>query len=105
MQQSKFAIVQSRPRRFIFGLAVGFAIGGTLLALFSGTLAATWVENLILSCMTYAGFALILFGYFYKKNGQKTFATDFLLGIGIGLALAWFVGAGNGSLTLSDITF
>jgi Na+/pantothenate symporter len=86
-------------------LITGCAIGGTLIAILSGPLIAVWIENLILSSLTWAAFAFILYGYFYKKDGQKTAMTDILLGVGIGITLAWFVGAGNGTLSLSDITF
>jgi hypothetical protein len=105
MEESQLTLTKNRPIRFILGIVLGSVIGGVLLALFSGSLAPFWIQNIVLSGMTWSAFALILFGYFYKKNGEKTFSIDFLFGIGIGMTLAWFVGAGNGTLTLSDITF
>jgi hypothetical protein len=104
-QQSAMALVRTGPRRFVVGLIMGSIVGGILIGSLSGTLAPSWLENVILSSMTWTAFAFIIFGYFYRKKGQKTISTDILLGIGIGITLAWFVGAGNGSITLSDITF
>ena len=44
--------------------------------------------------MTYIGIALILFGYFYKKDCKKPFLADFALGLGVGMLLVWFMAAG-----------
>jgi hypothetical protein len=55
--------------------------------------------------MTYSGFALTLFGFFYKKNGARNFTGDFLLGLGIGLIITWFFGAGNGTITSIDLNY
>ncbi len=100
---SKFVTV--RPYRFMLGLVLGFALGSALVVIFSGSFQPSWLASGILSSMTYGGFALILFGYFYKRNGDKTFIKDFLLGTGIGLILVWFVAAGNGTLSLVNISY
>jgi peptidoglycan/LPS O-acetylase OafA/YrhL len=102
-KQSK--IVMSRRYRFVIGLLCGVSIGSVVLALFSGSLVSEWVGTLVLSVMTYGGFALILFGYFYKRNGSKDFVSDFTLSMGIGLILVWFVAAGNGSISNNGILY
>jgi peptidoglycan/LPS O-acetylase OafA/YrhL len=99
LQRPITALMEKRPYRFILGLIIGSTIGGILVLSFSGNLLAAWIESIILSFVTYGGIALIIFGYLYKKNGQKTFVSDFALGVGIGLIVVWFVGAGNGTIT------
>ncbi|MGI0091221.1 MAG: hypothetical protein ACREBS_05890 [Nitrososphaerales archaeon] len=105
MKQRASSIVRNRPYRFILGLLLGFVFGAILVLVFSSSIAPSWIGDIILSSMTYGSFALVLFGYFYKKDGRKTFAADFLFGLGVGLILVWFVGAGNGTLTMSDINY
>jgi len=104
-QQRASIFFSSRPYRFVFGLVLGFIAGAILVLVFSGITSPAWIGSDVLSSMTFSGFALILFGYFYKRKGVKTFAADFLLAFGIGLILVWFVGAGNGTLTLTDISY
>ncbi len=99
------AFFQRRVYRFIFGIVLGVSVGSAALIIFSGNLEPSWVGNVVLSTMTYLGFALILFGYFYKRGETKNFTADFFLALGIGIILVWFVGAGNGTLTLTDITY
>ena len=105
VQQRPSVLFSSRPYRFVFGLVLGFIVGAILVLVFSGISSPAWIGSVVLSSMTFSGFALILFGYFYKRKGVKTFSSDFLLGFGIGLILVWFVGAGNGTLTLTDISY
>ena len=105
LQHGPSALFNSRPYRFVLGLVLGFIAGAILVLVFSGITSPAWIGSYVLSSMTFSGFALILFGYFYKRKGVKTFAADFLLAFGIGLILVWFVGAGNGTLTLTDISY
>ena len=98
-------LVERRVYRFIFGLVIGALLGTTFLLVFSGNFQPPWIGSAALSAMTYLGFALVLFGYFYKRGKTKNFAADFLLALGIGILLVWFVGAGNGTLTLTDLTY
>jgi hypothetical protein len=87
-----------RKYRFISGFVTGLVIATILVAIFSGSAASTaqfvGVGGVILSGMTYIGFALIIFGYFYKKDGKKPFLADFALGLGVGMILVWFIAAG-----------
>jgi hypothetical protein len=100
LQQSTVTkLINERVYRFILGLIVGVSLGSVVIFVFSGSIMSSLVESIFLSFVTYGGFALILGGYFYKKNGQKTFASDFALGMGIGMIMVWFVGAGNGTIT------
>lgn len=87
-------IVNDRKYRFAVGLISGAIIGGLLVAISSGSIVPSWAGGVIQSGVTYGGFALILFGYFYKKGGAKTFSADFALGFGIGMILVWFVVTG-----------
>lgn len=105
MQNEPTAIVTNRFYRFGLGVALGILIGGGLLLTYTGNLPSSGVPSIILSIMTYAGFAFIAFGYFYKKGGKKTFLGDFVLGVGIGLIVVWFINAGignPGAVPLSD---
>jgi hypothetical protein len=97
-------ILTNRAYRFILSLGVGAAIGASLLATFS-TFSPSWLGSIVLSGMTYSGFAFILFGFFYKKNGVQNFTGDFLLGLGVGLIVVWFIGAGNGTITSIDLNY
>jgi hypothetical protein len=85
-------------------LSIGVVIGAILVSIFSA-FDPTWVGDAILSGMTYGGFAFIIFGFLYKKNGAKNFIADFFLGVGIGLILVWFIGAGNGTITSIDLNY
>jgi hypothetical protein len=99
------ALVESRVYRFIFGLMLGVSAGTGCLLIFSGSFEPSWIGSAVLSAMTYTGIALILFGYFYKRGETRNFVADFFLALGIGIILVWFVGAGNGTLTLTDINY
>ena len=83
---------------------LGAFIGSLLIIVFSA-FNPQWIGDTVLSSMTYFGFGVTLFGWFYKRNGEKNFTADFLLGLGIGLLVVWFVGAGNGTLTYTDIAY
>lgn len=87
-------IANDRKYRFAVGLVSGAIIGAILVALSSGSIVPQWVGGVIQSGVTYGGFALILFGYFYKKGGVRTFLADFALGLGVGMILVWFVVTG-----------
>lgn len=104
IKTASVALVERRVYRFIIGLALGVSFGVICLLVFS-SYNPSWIGSAVLSVMTYLGLALILFGYFYKRGETKRFAADFTLALGIGIILVWFVGAGNGTLTLTDITY
>ena len=86
--------MQKRAVRLAVGVVVGFVVATILVLVSSGNLVPSWVANTILSVMTYSGFAFVILGYFYKRNGKKPFAADFMLGFGVGLILIYYVEAG-----------
>jgi hypothetical protein len=87
-------IVNDRKYRFAVGLVSGGVLGAILVAISSISIVPPWAGGVIQSGVTYGGFALILFGYFYKKDGARTFWADFSLGLGVGMILVWFVVTG-----------
>ena len=94
MPQKTFSkLVSKQPYGLILGIVFGFGIESILEAVSSGSLSFSWLSGAILTIVTYGAFALILFGFFYRKDGHKTLSADFLLGIGIGIILVWFIGA------------
>lgn len=109
MQKQAPKLVTSRFYRFILGVILGCIVGGAVLLTFARYISAAGtaygLPSIILSVMTYGGFVLIVFGYFYKKDGKKTFIGDFALGCGIGLIVMWFANAGidnTAAIPLSD---
>jgi hypothetical protein len=76
----------------ILGVAFGFTLEAILVIASSGSSSPFWL-GAIVSFITYGAFALVLFGFFYRKGGERTLAADLLLGIGIGIILVWFIGA------------
>jgi hypothetical protein len=105
IKTASVALVQRRAYRFVLGIVLGVASGATLVLVFSSASIPGWLGDGVLSAMTYAGFALILFGYFYRRGKTRNFASDFTLAIGIGIILVWFIGAGNGTITFTDLPF
>ena len=104
-------LVTNRFYRFSLGVVLGLLVGGGTLLSFLATLSPSTglptggFPSIILSIMTYGGFALIVFGYLYKKDGKKPFISDFALGCGIGLIVIYFINAGIGNtsaIPLSD---
>lgn len=86
--------MQTRALRLGAGLLAGFISASVLVLSLSRSIMAAQAANTVLSAMTYSGFALVIFGYFYKRKGQKNFTADFLLGLGLGLILIYYVEAG-----------
>lgn len=109
LQSTRTKLTMRRPYRFILGLITGVTIGAILILIFSGINVSQSdqlsLASVVLSGMTYSGFALVLFGYLYKRGGAKNFMADFLLGVGIGIILVWFVGAGNGSIPGNGVLY
>ena len=98
MAQRTFSkLVSKQPYRIILGIASGFVFEAILVTVLSGNFSPSWLGNTIVLIVSYGGFGLIIFGYLYKKNGEKPFSSDFILGMGIGIILVWFIGAGSGS--------
>ena len=91
--------MQKRALRVAAGIIVGLALAAIFAVAFSGNAFPSWVGNAVMSATTYMGIAFAIFGYFYKKNGQKTFASDFLLGFGIGLILIYWIEDGQDIVT------
>jgi len=77
----------------ILGIVFGFTLEAILVVVSSGSPSSFWWSGAIVSFITYGAFALILFGLFYRKGGERTLIADLLLGIGIGIILVWFIGA------------
>jgi peptidoglycan/LPS O-acetylase OafA/YrhL len=79
--------------RFALGLIFGVIFSTALVAVSSGSSPySTW----ILAGMTYLSFILLAVGYLVRsRNTQLPINGDFLLGLGVGLVLVWFVMAGQ----------
>lgn len=111
MQKADPKFITNRFYRFSLGVALGLLVGGATLLSFLHDLSPTTglptggFPDIILSFMTYGGFALIAFGYLYKRDTKKPFISDFALGCGIGLIVIYFINAGIGNtaaIPLSD---
>ncbi len=86
--------MQKHAVRLAVGIFIGFVISSILVLATSGNAVSATAGNAILSVMTYSGFALVIFGYFYRRNRHRILIADFLLGLGIGIILIYYAEAG-----------
>jgi hypothetical protein len=84
---------------FLFGTGAGIAIAAVIYFVFNFVLLYT-VSEIVLSGLTFLGIGLAAGGYFSHWKGDRSFTTFFVLGLGIGIVLVSFIGAGYGSIYL-----
>jgi hypothetical protein len=84
---------------FLLGTGIGIGVAAVIFFLFVYILLYPF-SNLVLSGVTFLGIGLAAGGYFSHWKGDRSFTTFFILGLGIGITLVSFIGAGYGSIFL-----
>jgi ABC-type uncharacterized transport system permease subunit len=84
---------------FLLGTVVGMGVSGAVYSLFSFFVAYAF-SNQVVSGVTLIGFGTSIGGYLAHWRGDRSLTTYFLLGLGIGIILVGFVGAGAGTSPL-----
>jgi hypothetical protein len=84
---------------FVLGVLLGIAISGAFYFLFSFIVLYAF-SDLVLSGVTLLGIGFAGGGYFAHWKGDRSFTTYFVLGLGVGIVLVSFIGAGYGSIYL-----
>jgi hypothetical protein len=83
-------------RSFLLGTVLGLGVSGVVYYLF-GFVVDSAASYAIISGVTLLGFGLAIGGYLVYWRGDRSFTTYFLTGLGIGILIVAFIGAGNGT--------
>jgi hypothetical protein len=78
---------------FILGALVGIGVSGTVYFLF--TYVISEFSDLFISGVTLLGFGFAIGGYVANWKGDRSLTNYFILGLGIGILVVGFLGAGN----------
>ena len=80
---------------FLSGAAIGLAVASVVYGVFFFIINAPYSDPII-SGITLIGIALALGGYIIRWRGDRSREVYFLMGVGIGIVVVGFIGAGSG---------
>jgi hypothetical protein len=81
---------------FLTGAAIGLAIASAVYGVFFFVLMNSPLSDPVISGVTLVGIGLALGGYILRWRGDRSKEVFFLMGVGVGIVVVGFIGAGAG---------
>ena len=81
---------------FLLGSAIGLAAASAIYYVFTFAVSFAY-SNLVISGITLPGIGLAVGGYYMHWKGDNSPGSYFILGLGVGIVIVAFIGAGNGT--------